>query len=539
MSQSLSRRQFIKLAGTAASGAVLAACTGAIPPSSSTTAPTSASNAEATTVPETAPTTAPAELPEAELNYYFLAWGPMQDAQLVADEMSKITLDQIKAKVKLTPMDWSAFNEKLQLALAAGEAIDLMFTCTWANNFYANVSNGNLLPLDDLLPQYAPKYWASIKPDIWNAGRVKSKLYGAINEQIWASILGFDVRKDIVEKYKWDISTLKSFEDYIPFFDAIKKDQPSTGMWPTGWFAPDEKQTWWPSYWGYDDLGLATGTQPYVSLKYDDPSLKASFCVEAPEYKTAIDLARKYYTAGYLPSEPTSGEDFVANMKAGKYACVPINSAKPGRASEDKAKYGFDFVSVPMTPNAPPIIGTGSVAATMNGIARTCKNPERTAMLLELLNTNVDLYTLICKGIEGTHWVWQDKGKKVIGFPEGVTAEKSTYNPNTDWMFGNQFNAPFVTMEQAEDDVWNATRELNESAAVSAAMGFAFVQDPVTTEISQIATVNAEVGVPLSQGRVDPEKTMPEYLQKLRDAGGEKFLTELQTQLDEWKKTQK
>jgi putative aldouronate transport system substrate-binding protein len=544
-----SRRSFLKVAGTSVAASVLAACApattapteppapAATQPPADTQAPEATKAPEPTKAPEATPTTAAPATLETEVNYYFLAWGPMNDSTMVADEMSKISLEKIKTKIKLVPMDWSGFNEKLQLSLAAGENIDLMYTCTWANNFYANVSNGNLLALDELLPANAPTYYKSIKPEIWEAGKVSGQLYGAINEQIWVSYGGFDVRKDIADKYNIDPTQYKSFEDFEQFCDLIKSKEPD--MYPTGWFAPDEKQTYWPHYWGIDDLGISVGTQPYVGVYYDDEALKASFAVELPEFAKAIDIARRWYTKGYVPAEPTSGEDFVAQMKAGKYAMVPYNSAKPGRNSEDKAKYGFEFYNIGISPNIPPLMSTGSIAATMNGIARTCKQPERAAQIMELLNTDVAFYNLICKGIQGKHWVWEDEAKKVIKFPDGVTADMSTYNPNTDWMFGNQFNAYYVDMAQAEEDVWKKTKELNDSGVVSKAMGFAFVQDPVTTEIAQLTTVISELGVPVAQGRVDPAQKMPEYISKLKAAGGEKFMAELQSQLDKWKASKK
>ena len=521
MSQSvlLSRRQFLALTGSVAAAAALAACAPAATP---TTAP------KATEAPK--PTEAPtAAQPAVEVNYYFLAWGPMQDVGLVQDEMSKLAKDKIGATVKLVPMDWSAFNEKLKLALAAGENIDLMFTCNWANDFYANVRNGVLVALDELLPKYAPKYWASIKPKVWDAARVKGKLYGAINQQIWANINGFDIRKDVVEKLNYDVKTLTDLDSYDPFFKAVKDNM--EGMYPTGWFNSDESPTWWSGMWRLDGIG------PMTYMYWDDKSTKLGLPWEFPEYEKAAKIARRWYTAEFLPSEPTSGEDFVAQMKAGMYACVPINWSKPGRESEDKAKYGFDFLNIGITAYSGPFVTTGTVVPTMNGISRTCKNQDKATMLLELWNSDVEAYNLICKGIEGKHWVWVDKAKKVIGFPEGMTPETSPYNPNTDWMFGNQFNAYYVDMAQAEGNTWEVTRQLNESSGVSEAMGFAFVQDPVANELAQVQAVDKEIGQPLTQGRVDPDKALPEYIAKMKGAGAETVFAEVKKQFEEWKAT--
>ena len=111
--------------------------------------------------------------------------------------------------------------------------------------------------------------------------------------------------------------------------------------------------------------------------------------------------------------------------------------------------------------NGTEVLTTAGVVATLTGISRTSSNPERAMMFLELLNTDVEVYNLMCKGVEGKHWVWKDEARKIVGFPEGVTAETSAYNPNTDWMFGNQFNAYFVSEEQANANVWEETAKLN------------------------------------------------------------------------------
>ena len=91
------------------------------------------------------------------------------DANAVADALSKTTQEKINATIKLQPIDWGAFEQKIKLATSAGEKVDLMFTAPWINNYAQNVSNGNLTALDDLLPRLAPGLWASMAPTTWDA----------------------------------------------------------------------------------------------------------------------------------------------------------------------------------------------------------------------------------------------------------------------------------------------------------------------------------------------------------------------------------
>lgn len=156
---------------------------------------------------------------------------------------------------------------------------------------------------------------------------------------------------------------------------------------------------------------------------------------------------------------------------------------------------------------------------------------------MQLITTDPVAYNLIAKGIQGKHWVWADEAKKVIKFPDGVTAETSGYNPNTDWMFGDQFNAYFVTPEQAAEDAWNATKKLNNEATPSPALGFAFVSDPVKTELAQVSAVSSEYALQFLLGLTDPAKGQPEYVAKLQAAGADKLVAEVQKQIDAWKKT--
>ncbi len=116
--------------------------------------------------------------------------------------------------------------------------------------------------------------------------------------------------------------------------------------------------------------------------------------------------------------------------------------------------------------------------------------------VLELINTDATVYNLLARGIEGTHWVWVDEANKVMGYPEGMDSGTSPYNPNTDWMFGNQFNAYYRDAKQV--GAWEATKEMNDDAYPSQALGFVVNREPIKNEIAQVTAISDELVKPIS-----------------------------------------
>jgi putative aldouronate transport system substrate-binding protein len=514
-----SRRQFLKIAATTAASAILAACGGSPTAPTSNSADTAANTGSATSAASTG-----SSLPAVELTYIYPGT-IYTDLAAVQNKLNEVIQPKINATIKLQATDWGAFDEKIKLATAAGEKFDLMFTAPWINNYYQNITNGNLVALDELLQNHAPGLWASMPPTTWEAARVKGKIYGVINQQIFVKPWGPFTRKDLAEKHGLDLSGMTKFEDLEPYYEKVKGE----GIYP---LTPAEN-LFYSEYWGFDPL-----FDGGFVVRYNDTNRKVLLAAETPEFAEAARLTRKWVQAGFIPEEELASDDERAQFRAGKFA-GGIHVIKPGGDSEAKTIYGYDFVqrSFVKPHNSTEILTTAGVVATLTGISRTSANPERAMMFLELLNTDPEVYNLLSKGIEGTHWVWADKDRKIIGFPEGVTPETSTYNPNTDWMFGNQFNAYFVSEDQATANVWQETAKLNKEATPSVALGFAFDSEPVKTELSQLAAVGEELGEPIGFGLVDVDEALPKYIAALKEAGADKVLAETQRQLDEWAKS--
>lgn len=517
------------VSGTTASGGTTTT-TAAV---STTAAPTGATTAAvSTTVAPSSVTTSVAtvaggvdvsKLPPVELTYQFPAFnGVQKDTQLVQDELNKILKQKINATIKLVEVEGGAYEEKQKLAFAAGEKSDLVFTAPWLFNYANNVTQGNFIPLDDLLQKYAPKLYSSLPATTWNAARINGKIYGVFTQQISVKPWGFAVRKDLAEKYKLDVNAINKLDDLTPFLEQVKKGE--QGVTPIYSDTGGNGGFFTPEVWGYD---------PDASIKADDKSLKVVNLSATPEFRTAMKTSKAWHQANYFTKDDLSPEDGKAAFKAGKYAVLISTGWGPGADVTYKKSYGFDFVGKSLTKQ--PLLTTSSVVAALNSISRTSANPERAMMLLELLNTDKQVFNLLENGIEGKHYVFVDKSKDLISFPSGVDAKTSSYNPNIPWVFGNTFLNYYTDPTQV--GLNDTVKKLNADALPSAALGFNFVGDSVKTESAQIDAVNKEFGAPLATGQVaDVDKAIDEFNQKLKAAGLDKVMAERQRQLDQWRK---
>ena len=162
----------------------------------------------------------------------------------------------------------------------------------------------------------------------------------------------------------------------------------------------------------------------------------------------------------------------------------------------------------------------------MNAVCQTSVSPEKALAFLSLLNTDPAFYNTLAKGVEGKHWVWVDEAAKIIG--DGP--EKEAYNPGSDWMFGNTFNAYYTDANSATYQA--ETAAINAAAVPSVAQGFTFNPEPVKSELALVTAVVAEKGSPIFNGYVDPATALPEFTQALKDAGIDKIIAEVQSQLN-------
>ena len=202
-----------------------------------------------------------------------------------------------------------------------------------------------------------------------------------------------------------------------------------------------------------------------------------------PEYQQAAELARRWYDKGYFLKTPPTDSEMIAMRSADKFSTFHF----PGTGEfSTKAMASNEWNSIPiMTQHLQerPIITTGAIQGSITAVCATSEHPDLAVKYIEEVNTNPDLLNLLNFGIEGKHWVWVDKDKKLISYPEGVDGQTVGYNPNAYWQFGDRHN--LYLMDETDIGVFDRIDAGMEKALYSPVLGFTPDRTPIQNEIAQ------------------------------------------------------
>lgn len=470
-----------------------------------------------------------------KLKVYTVGNFPQPDSKAVVAEINKYLKEKINAEIDFQGLPWSSWSEKMALAYQSGEQVDLTFAPNWGD-FANNVAKGAFLPLDDLLAKYGKGITDTLDPRFLEGGTVDGKIYAIpTNKEIGESHT-IMLRKDIVDKYGFDVNSINTLEDLEPWLETIKEKEPGLApIWLSGsgsdtlsYFDKTKKSM--EENFRYE---LVAGAPAAIVLDTKTDKM----IVNTMESDAAIYRLRLYsdwFKKGYINKDAattkTSAEDA---LKAGK-TWMKFGSDKPDSDKEDSSATGIQLVKLK---GNEPEISTASISNSMMAIGRTSVDPERTMMLLNLLHTDKYLINLIDFGVEGKQYVKVPGQDNFVKLPDGAATRADTgWAPGIEWMFGNQTLTYLWEGESA--DKWEKFKQYNESAHKVKSFGFSFNTEPVKTEVSVISNIIKEYRPILETGSLDVDKVLAEYNGKLKANGIEKIRAEAQKQYDEWKAKQ-
>ncbi len=452
-----------------------------------------------------------------EVVYAFPAFSNVPaDLQEVQEAINKISVEKINVKVKLLPISNSAFTNQINLMLSSGEKLDMF---AMLGNYSNQVAKGALYPIGDIMEENAQGTIDALGVDYYNATKVGGVSYGVPSLRDLAQDFGIVVRKDVVEKHNINLDNVKTFDDFEQIFKVVKENEP--GM---AGAANLTNGSILSTYGIQDPLGNNFG----VLLNHGLDDLKVVNLFASEEYKQIVTKIREWYLAGYLAKDAaTSPESNNVMVKTGK-AAGWLSAMKPGFETQESRNVGLEMVAAR---TQTPVAMTDTVTNVAIGVAANSEQPAKALQFLNLMYTDKDIVNLIDWGIEGKHYVKVEGSDNVIKYPDGVTSDNVGYKSDG-WMHGNQFLS--YVFEGDDPEVYVKMNEFNQSASKSKALGFTFNGDSVKAEIAACNAVLDQYRRAIESGVLDLDKSLPEFLKKLDDAGINKIITEKQKQLDEW-----
>lgn len=435
------------------------------------------------------------------------------DSATVMVKVNEMLEKEAGCHLEIQYIDPGIYTERMTMLMASGEPYDLCFT-GYVNPYLKAVRGGGLLALDEYLTEDS-KLVKSLPDYALQAAKVDGKIHAIPNMQVMANCVGLYFLEDLVNEYgKLNVSEIKSIYEIEPFLEWVKVNHPEKYPFKTGGVGGIIKD------YGYN---LVAEICKGVHAIEKDGKIVAQSEIELEHRLDEARLVEDYYSKGYIREDISLVTDETSDDKANKFA-VWRGTYKPGAEAESAAVKGTGVLAVPVSvPNIPYTAGR----TTMTAIGKNSKYPDQAFKVIELMNTNKELFNLVCYGIEGTHYnLVEEQYVEVI--------EEGGYNPGSSWRFGNQFNALLLPGQDAE--VWKQTEEFNNNAEVSKLLGFNFDNTKVRTEVAQIETVFKKY-TSFYKGFLPIDSYYEDFKAELKQAGIQTVIDEANAQIQAFLET--
>ncbi|CCM09228.1 extracellular solute-binding protein [Streptococcus pneumoniae SPNA45] len=429
---------------------------------------------------------------------------------------NKIIEEKVGAKLDIQYLGWGDYGKKMSVITSSGENYDIAF----ADNYIVNAQKGAYADLTELYKKEGKDLYKALDPAYIKGNTVNGKIYAVPVAANVASSQNFAFNGTLLAKYGIDISGVTSYETLEPVLKQIKEKAPDVVPFAIGKvFIPSDN---------FDYL-VANGLPFVIDLEGDTTKVVNRY--EVPRFKEHLKTLHKFYEAGYIPKDvATSDTSFDLQQDTWFVREETVGPADYGNSLLSRVA-NKDIQIKPIT-NFIKKNQTTQVANFV--ISNNSKNKEKSMEILNLLNTNPELLNGLVYGPEGKNW------EKIEG-KENRVRVLDGYKGNTHmggWNTGNNWIL-YINENVTDQQIENSKKELAE-AKESPALGFIFNTDNVKSEISAIANTMQQFDTAINTGTVDPDKAIPELMEKLKSEGAyEKVLNEMQKQYDEFLKNKK
>lgn len=444
-----------------------------------------------------------------------LATPDTEQIQKVENAINAYIKDKIDVQIHLTDAGSGEYTGKANTSLAANE-INLLWTASWEPTIGTNdlVQNNAVYDLTDLIP--GTTLYNSMDEGQWESAKYDGKIYFIPVYKDNVEGYDFMFRKDLVDQYGWDLSSVSSLKDIEPMLAEAKAE----GLkYP---YLTQKTAMFYRYYIDSFDFFTADSTASWVAV--DREKNEVVDTVLTDEYLEFCKLMADWAEKGYISEDDVTKTvtDTVAQSKDWAvtwWTDIPIND-------EASVRYGQEVAMVKATDR-----WAHSTSALGSCYCVTSNSTEEQAKacidFMGLLYTDSKLADMYTFGIEGEDYSYN---------ADGLVEQNSEKYNHSMW---ESASATVVTpLSNEPADKASYYKDFNGGANTSCAAGFRFNKAPVEAQFAACQNVFNEYGFVLENGGfalADVESKIKEYQTALDEAGYQDILAEFQSQYDAWK----
>lgn len=447
----------------------------------------------------------------------WLPGGAQQDQEAVNEAAREYAADRIGAWPEVEFIGWGEWGDKKQLAIQAGEEMDIVFTASW-DNFFQEVARNAWLPLDDLIDENAPSLRQTVGFFL-DGPVVDGQIYAVPTVKEGAESRQWFFNAELADRYNVPVDQIVEPSDLDPYLAQIAANEPDVIPYLIDGVSE------LPNYRNYfNTIGMG-GDWHYV----EGEGVKYIWNREITWDRA--EKMHEWYLAGYFQPEV---EDVGGTPEADRYWetgnwFAYSHVGHPGKVGELEGRWGYEIYGT--GPLQQPLVTTEILMGAMMSISRTSAKAPQAIRVLELMNADQEFNNLLNYGIEGVHYEFVDESAGVID-----PVPDSGYSPNMQWALQNQFLTYLLPTEDPQK--WERYEAFNESARLAPTVGFTADQAPVRTQLASIANVKEQYNELLTRGLEDPAELRDEFMAALEQAGMLEVEAELTAQFEAWQAAQ-
>ena len=440
------------------------------------------------------------------------------------NEFHDAVLEQLNIDLTIEMLPWGSDTTTVSTMLASGE--DFAVYCILANYDWAGKGYLAKFPMDSiekLMPEYLAMRGDNDFSCVLHEGEVYTIPFGSIPRS--GNMYGYEVRNDILKEVGYEASEITTYEELTAAFDAVKAAYPNLRT------CASTPQMIAPAVCGSDNEYFTN----IGAVLIDDISVIAAIneleegdtvysFVETEYFKDLCNLSAEWLEKGY------TNEDLLTN---------PTQPLADWYAGQCLSVYGTPgaLVDTSLTAVAPEseldlvTIGENPRIKSTNydwGFAVSAAGQEKVEDWMRLFNwmyASQENYDFCIYGVEGKDYQVNE---------DGSYTKLVTDNFFEEWFMSaicyKKFD-PSIPAEQVE-----RYKHLDDNCQMSKKTGFVFDSSPVSAEMAALTAAYTEYVKPIVLGFKNYDENIDEAVQKLKDAGLDAYIAEIQRQFTEFYK---